>query len=69
MLISAWDDAGEAIAASSDPHKWRDWGSDSYGEQESLVGSAREGLAREVRAHADSGSFAAVVPRMTHVPV
>jgi acetyl esterase/lipase len=69
VLISASDDAGEAIAASSDPHKWRDWVSDSYGEQESLVGCTPEGLAREARAHADSWSFAAVAPRLTHVPM
>jgi uncharacterized protein len=68
-LISASDDAGEAIAASSDPHKWRDWVSDSFGEQESLAGCTPEGLAREVRAHADSWSFAAMAPRLTHVPM
>lgn len=68
-LISASDDAGEAKAASSDPDKWRDWVSDSYGEEESLVGCTPEGLAREVRAHADSWSFAAVAPRLTHMPM
>ncbi len=68
-LISASDDAGEAIAASPDPHKWRDWVRDSYGEQESLVGCTPEGLAREVRAHADSWSFAAVASRLTHMPM
>lgn len=67
VLVSASDDAGEAIAASADPHKWRDWVSDSYGEQESLIGSTPEGLAREVRDHADSWSFAEVAPRLTHV--
>jgi uncharacterized protein len=69
VLISASDDAGEAIAAGSDPHKWRDWIKDSFGEEESLVGCTPEGLAREVRAHAQSWSFAAVAPRLTRVPM
>lgn len=69
VLISASDDAGEAIAASSDPRKWREWVDDSYGEQESLVGCTPEGLAREVRAHADSWSFAAVASRLIHLPM
>lgn len=69
VLISGSDDAGEAIAASSDPHKWRDWVIDSYGEQESLTGCTPEGLAREVRDHADSWSFAAIAPRFPHVPM
>lgn len=69
VLISASDDAGEAIAASSDPREWRKWVDDSYGEQESLVGCTPEGLAREVRAHADSWSFAAVASRLIHLPM
>lgn len=68
-LISASDDAGEAIAASSNARKWRDWISDSFGEQESLVGCTPEGLAREVRAHADTWSFATAAARLTHVPM
>jgi pimeloyl-ACP methyl ester carboxylesterase len=69
VLISASDDAGEAIAASSDPHKWREWINDSFDEEESLIGCTPEALAREVRAHAQSWSFARVAPRLTRVPM
>jgi uncharacterized protein len=69
VLISASDDAGEAITAGADPQKWRDWVSDNYGGEESLMGCTPEGLAREVRDHADSWSFAAIAPRLSHVPI
>jgi len=69
VLFSASDDAGEAKAASANPHKWRDWVNDTYGEQESLMGCTPEGLAREARAHANVWSFAAAAPHLIHMPM
>jgi acetyl esterase/lipase len=68
VLISASDDAGEALVASSDPHKWHDWIHDDFDEMESLVGCTPDSLGRELLAHAHSWSFAAIAPRLTHMP-
>ncbi len=69
VLISASDDAGEAVAASSDPHKWHDWIHDTFDEMESLMGCTPDSLAHELLAHAHAWSFAAVAPRLTHTPM
>ena len=69
VLISATDDAGEAVAVSSDPRKWRAWIHDSFDEMESLVGCTPDSLANELRAHARAWSFAAAAPRLTHTPI
>jgi pimeloyl-ACP methyl ester carboxylesterase len=70
ILISASDDAGEALSARSSPAAWRQWVQEDFGDSmESLSTATPEGLARELLASATSWSFAAIAPRLQSVPL
>lgn len=70
ILISASDDAGEALSAHSTPTAWRQWVQENFADSmETLGTSTPEGLTRELLANAASWSFAAIAPRLQGVPM
>ena len=70
ILISASDDAGEALAARrGGPAAWRKFVKEGFDGLETLVGCTSDSLAKEVLAHADAWTFAAAAPKLKTIPL
>jgi alpha/beta superfamily hydrolase len=69
ILISATDDARQAVIASKTPASWRQFVKGYADFTDGLVGCTPEGLAKEVLRHAPSWNLAAAARRLGALPV
>jgi acetyl esterase/lipase len=70
ILISGTDDGAEAKVAQRTPQAWSAFVRDDFADSmESLVGCTPDGLADELRAHADAWSFGAAMPGLKGTPL
>ena len=69
VLISASDDAQEALDAQGDAKKWQAFMANEFDGLDGLAGCTPKGLARELLAHGRDWTFAAAVPRLGQIPM
>jgi pimeloyl-ACP methyl ester carboxylesterase len=69
ILISATDDASEAVTARKTPAAWRQFVKGYADYMDGLAGCTPDGLATEVLRHASSWNLAAAAPRLRALPV
>jgi pimeloyl-ACP methyl ester carboxylesterase len=70
ILISATDDAGEALRTHNDNQAWKAYKKDNFEDSlYPLAGCTENGLANEALQNVSSWSFAAAAPHLTHTPL
>jgi uncharacterized protein len=70
ILVSATDDAGEALRTHNDHQAWEAFKKDNFeGSLYPLTGCTENGLANEVLRNASTWSFAAAAPHLTNTPL
>lgn len=69
VLISATDDAQEAMVAEADPKTWRKFVKDSFDSMEGLNGCTPAGLAAELRARGSEWTFKAAARKLANIPL